>query len=635
MIGLVEQLLIGKPTIPVQTVGTDEQQSPKEIMEKRVSFLSLLVQLFGGIVHPSVQKPEITLVSSELEQDTTPGHVLPVPGKAEAFVKASAKATDSSSRILLSPPLPAPARPEEVTTELLPSQGAERQRFDKQPAEAARTPNELRHLEPVEAPTNQRTLRVDRARHDSGDAPPSLSSLDDRVAENIPISRESVSENSKSGVPPQTRQTEKDSPITVPTPMSVDDEVSSAADQRQRHIPTNLSEQDRAILTSEFVRVRGDGQPHSEPQPLHVADAAAQVESGHADLRPSATAKSPADLQPADLSDRSFEAAEVLREAHKVEAGTHSSLRADFGKMKLTGREVLPVHEFTPAETAMGLKAVAESFSLGRIFTLQNEPPERSKPELKPSPDAGGTPDVAKSAGDVPELVAVKTNRKPDGAHENMTAADADNTIEEGVPNWSIHRATMKEQAEQPLQGASSNHAVEGTEKAIVMQVQQPLTSTKVDSARVKEIPARTGGPTIELPESFARDFVVRVADELRLHIAGRMSEVRVRLKPEHLGEVSLKVTMQEGELAARLDVSVPAVKAALDAQLPQLREALASQGIEIRRFDVVADEQRNAHREQQRFQHQPQSGRQTDVDVTETYAAMRDLGYNTVEYII
>lgn len=625
MIGLVEQLLTGKPAIPSQPAGSDEQQSPKEANEKRASFLSLLLQLFGGIVHPSVQKPEITLVSSEQEQDTTQGHVLPVPVKVEAFVKASPRATDSSSRILLSPPLPVPARPEEVTTELLPSQGAERQSFYNQPTEAATAPKEsVQDVEPV-----------DRTRHDSGDAPPSLSSLDDRVAENIPISRESVSENSKSGVPPQTRQTEKDSPITVPTPMSVDDEVSSVADQRQRQIPTNLSEEDRAIPTSEFVRVRGDGQPHSEPQPLHVADAAAQVQSGHADLRPSATAKSTADIWRADRGDRSPEAAEVLREAHKVEAGTHSTLPADWGKMKLTARGALPVHEFTPAETTVALKAVAESFSVGRIFTLQNEPPARMRQEVNPFPDTDGTPDVAQSAGDVPEPVVVEMNRKPAGARENLATADADNTGGESVPNWSIHRATMTEQAEQPLQAASSNHAVEGTEKTIVMHVQQPLTSTKVDGARVKDVPARTGGLTIELPEGFARDFVVRVADELRLHVAGRTSEVRVRLKPEHLGELSLKVTMQEGELAARLDVSVPAVKAALDAQLPQLREALASQGIEIRRFDVVADEQRNAHREQQRFQHQSQSGRQTDVDVTETYAAMRDLGYNTVEYII
>jgi len=168
------------------------------------------------------------------------------------------------------------------------------------------------------------------------------------------------------------------------------------------------------------------------------------------------------------------------------------------------------------------------------------------------------------------------------------------------------------------------------------MQTQQAKPGQGNEAVVGREVPGKATSVAVSLPENFARDVVVKMADELRLHVAGGTSEVRVRLKPEHLGELSLKITMQEGELTARMDVSVPAVKAALDAQLPQLREALASQGIEIRRFDVVADGQGNAQHEQRRFHHhQQQTGRHTDVDVTEMYAAMRDLGYNTVEYII
>ncbi len=303
--------------------------------------------------------------------------------------------------------------------------------------------------------------------------------------------------------------------------------------------------------------------------------------------------------------------------------------------MKLSVRNIPSVHQLTPAETTVALKAVADSFSLGRALSSQNDSHMRTMRKAEQSLDSEVDRTDVQSTAHAPQDFGGEMKRKLDLVQENAPPAAADNTTEEGVPDWSTIRVMRKEQAEQSLQATNVTRPIEGTEKSIAMQVTTPMLSAKAEGIHGEKTSTKTPGRIIELPEDFARDFVVRIADELRLHVAGKTSEVRVRLKPEHLGELSLKVTLQEGELAARLDVSMPAVKAALDAQLPQLREALASQGIEIRRFDVVADGQGNAQREHQRSQHQPQAGRQKDVEVMETYAAMRDLGYNTVEYII
>jgi flagellar hook-length control protein FliK len=141
----------------------------------------------------------------------------------------------------------------------------------------------------------------------------------------------------------------------------------------------------------------------------------------------------------------------------------------------------------------------------------------------------------------------------------------------------------------------------------------------------------------VPLPEDFARNLAVTIADDLKLHIQGSSSEVRVHMKPESLGELSLRVVLQDGELAAQLDVSQAAVKATLEAQLPQLREALSLQGIKIQRFDIVNNpEMRFGNsREGNSEHHRSHAKRHEDVEVSGEREEPKYFGYNTVEYII
>lgn len=141
----------------------------------------------------------------------------------------------------------------------------------------------------------------------------------------------------------------------------------------------------------------------------------------------------------------------------------------------------------------------------------------------------------------------------------------------------------------------------------------------------------------VQLPRDFAQNLMVRISDELKAHIEGKSSKVRVVMKPESMGQLSLRVAMEDGRLVAIMDVSKTAVKIALEAQLPQLREALAAQGINVERFDILSGSttQFERHGEGSAFHRQQHSRRQMDVDVAERYDTVKYLGYNTVEYII
>lgn len=141
----------------------------------------------------------------------------------------------------------------------------------------------------------------------------------------------------------------------------------------------------------------------------------------------------------------------------------------------------------------------------------------------------------------------------------------------------------------------------------------------------------------VQLPQDFAQNLMVRISDELKAHIEGKSSEVRVVMKPESMGQLSLRVAIEDGRLVAIMDVSKTAVKIALEAQLPQLREVLAAQGINVERFDILSGSttQFERHGEGSAFHRQQHPRRQMDVDVAERYDTVKYLGYNTVEYII
>ncbi|HXF99398.1 MAG TPA: flagellar hook-length control protein FliK [Bacteroidota bacterium] len=303
-------------------------------------------------------------------------------------------------------------------------------------------------------------------------------------------------------------------------------------------------------------------------------------------------------------------------------------------RVRLTRGTPTPSSEV--ANTTRELQVVAQNFGRDRTLRSVLHQPEA---EIVSEPTVVVDLKAEHIAAPV-TLASHHSSRGADGFNEHAKDTQPAETkvADDRMINWTkvrqelIERSAPDEQSAKILDKQASPERL-GIRDPLVQQIARMAGDPGVVDVEA----ARTSGAKPLVPEDFARNLVLRIADELRLHIAGRTSEVRVKLKPEYLGELSLRVTMQDGELAARMEVSAPAVKAALDAQLPQLRDSLASLGIEMRRFEIVADgglQQRMPH-DQHRFQHRQGSRRQTDVEVAETYVSTRNLGYNTVEYII
>jgi flagellar hook-length control protein FliK len=613
MIGLVEQLLVHKPSSPSQPVVGDEQPS-KDAPDKETGFLAMLVQLFGSMIHPSAQKPEIAAEASGQVDEAAAQEASAFPILAEQ-VGVQPSENGSAEPVLFSPypsraaSLPVLAEKPQAPPEVLLSsssditeppveqaskteapdpvgvRSAPRQEQAPLPAEHLKTRTFETASEPIGARDKHESQHVQAAQTAAVRAEQSL------TEEDVLASLEQMPSRTQM---PGPNIPEADSSDPKPVPVSARTEIP---------LPTTRKQAAHAEVL-----------PHTQ----HISD---QRE------------REPVVLAEVERTgERAPEDRENQKRAQPVgEPEIAAAFPVDWSKMKLSVRGIPAVHQFTPAETTAALKAVAESFTVGRTHKVQNDSTISAEREAAKVA-------VAETSHTLPVINLAEDTREGTREHadvqqENTPPVAADISPEDSIPDWSKVQITRKEQPEQQPQ---TSQVVAGTTENIGMQTQQAKPGQGNEAVVGREVPGKATSVAVSLPENFARDVVVKMADELRLHVAGGTSEVRVRLKPEHLGELSLKITMQEGELTARMDVSVPAVKAALDAQLPQLREALASQGIEIRRFDVVADGQGNAQHEQRRFHHhQQQTGRHTDVDVTEMYAAMRDLGYNTVEYII
>jgi len=127
-----------------------------------------------------------------------------------------------------------------------------------------------------------------------------------------------------------------------------------------------------------------------------------------------------------------------------------------------------------------------------------------------------------------------------------------------------------------------------------------------------------------------------QIANGVSLKILNNVSEMRVALKPESLGEVVVSVRMEDNAMVARIDVSHQSVKTMLDGNMAQLRDLLVNRGVQVDRIDVLnasttSFSESNNHPQQK----SKNSSKRTINEAAESLEPMHQLGYNTLDYLI
>lgn len=80
-----------------------------------------------------------------------------------------------------------------------------------------------------------------------------------------------------------------------------------------------------------------------------------------------------------------------------------------------------------------------------------------------------------------------------------------------------------------------------------------------------------------------------QIVDQARLINRPNNSEMIIRLKPEHLGELTLKVVVESGGVSASFMTNNAEVRSVIEASLPQLKQELSTQGLKVDNVGVYA----------------------------------------------
>lgn len=96
--------------------------------------------------------------------------------------------------------------------------------------------------------------------------------------------------------------------------------------------------------------------------------------------------------------------------------------------------------------------------------------------------------------------------------------------------------------------------------------------------------------------ENFGKEMSGFLVNKLEIVKLQGVSEARISLYPEHLGQVDVKITMQNGLLTAQFVTEHAFAKESLEQQMSQLRAALQSQGLQVSKLEVTQNTALSSH---------------------------------------
>ncbi|NMB44864.1 MAG: hypothetical protein GX998_00460 [Firmicutes bacterium] len=110
------------------------------------------------------------------------------------------------------------------------------------------------------------------------------------------------------------------------------------------------------------------------------------------------------------------------------------------------------------------------------------------------------------------------------------------------------------------------------------------LDTRSAQSAHMAD--ARPRHPIPHGPVS-ARQVVEQIVDRVQLEMKGDYGEIRLQLKPDHLGDLQVKIATNNGIVSAAFMAESHTVKSLIEAGLPQLKQQLMQQGLNVQDVSV------------------------------------------------
>ncbi|MDP4097540.1 flagellar hook-length control protein FliK [Paenibacillus sp. P96] len=147
-------------------------------------------------------------------------------------------------------------------------------------------------------------------------------------------------------------------------------------------------------------------------------------------------------------------------------------------------------------------------------------------------------------------------------------------------------------QAGQEIDAASSEQADE-------MPLNNVTTAGQLAIQNNGTAPALAEKPVVHVRQ-FAKEMTEFVVQKLDIVKQSGLSEATIMLRPDHLGQLEVKLSMSNGQLVAQFMTEHIGAKDLLEQQMSHLRASLHNQGIQVSKVEVTHNESLSSHLYQQ-----------------------------------
>jgi flagellar hook-length control protein FliK len=263
---------------------------------------------------------------------------------------------------------------------------------------------------------------------------------------------------------------------------------------------------------------------------------------------------------------------------------------------------------------------------------FEGQPTVRSAPQIGSGAEAVQIP-ADLSAGHEHSNM----NLLGDQNHKNMEIAQQANSAQQSLPEMKAGRETdlMNLPGEQHHR---TTKAAQQTNSAL-----EPLADPNagretnfmnlmVDQNQKNMELAQQVNSAEQAPRAGAGIGYSELADQIiqsgKLKLLGDKQEMEIQLKPEYLGKLAIRLSLENGVMTARFLIENHQVARMVDSNLPQLKQTLEDQGVRFDQVQVEVGDPGSSFQERHREWH-----RQSDNHFTPLTIGDRETGEETVDY--
>lgn len=229
---------------------------------------------------------------------------------------------------------------------------------------------------------------------------------------------------------------------------------------------------------------------------------------------------------------------------------------------------------------------------------------------------ASDKPQQVSSEEQVDNLIAKVVTTANTSQNNSSTAGEKQNSqnlaSEATLNTTNSTTTTINNQANAQTQMVSSNETVSGNNDADVAVVEENK-GINVHQMTMKQNNMITS-PTIMPSGQVKQEIFTQIMDAIKgqIKLSDHGTSLIVKLQPEQLGNVELKLNIQKGIVLAEIKVENEIVKAAIESNLDDLKQSLSNKGYSVDQINVSVDSGKKDQQQAFEFNGQERKNRQT-----------------------